>query len=88
MRACAAAATSALHCMPATERAAADRWDHVRLLLAWTIEHRSGAPTIHTAVWFLGLVCSPQKPKSFIDSPSHRIFWHMYKALNIDENKN
>ena len=34
------------------------------------------------------LLSSPQKLKSFQDSPSHRIFSHMHKALNIDENKN
>ena len=46
MRACAAAATSALHCMPATERAAAARWDHVRLLLCWP-----GALDLRTSLW-------------------------------------
>ena len=30
----------------------------------------------------------PQKPKKIQDSPSHQIFQHMHKALNIDENKN
>ena len=31
---------------------------------------------------------SPQKAKSFQDSPSHRILRHMHEALNIDESKN
>jgi hypothetical protein len=30
---------------------------------------------------------SPQKPKSFQNSPSHRILHHMHRVLNIDENK-
>ena len=34
------------------------------------------------------LFSSPQKAKSFQDSPSHRILWHMHEALNIDESKN
>jgi len=34
------------------------------------------------------LFSSPRKPKSFQDSPSHRILWHMHETLNIDENKN
>jgi len=34
------------------------------------------------------LFSSPSKSKSFQDSPSHRILWHMYETLNIDENKN
>jgi hypothetical protein len=34
------------------------------------------------------LYSSHQKPKSFQDSPSHRILRHMHEALNIDENKN
>ena len=28
------------------------------------------------------------KTKTFQDSPSHRILRHMYKALNVDKNKN
>jgi len=31
---------------------------------------------------------SPWKPKNFQNSSSHRILWHMYKTLNINENKN
>jgi len=31
------------------------------------------------------LFSSPRIPKSFQDSPSHRILRHMYEALNIDE---
>jgi hypothetical protein len=34
------------------------------------------------------LFTSPRNPKSFQDSPSHRILRHMHEALNIDENKN
>jgi len=34
------------------------------------------------------LFSSPQKPKSFQDSLSHRIFRHIHEVLNIDENKN
>jgi len=34
------------------------------------------------------LFSSPQKTKTFQDSPSHRILRHMHGALNIDENKN
>jgi len=39
-------------------------------------------------VQFKALFSSPWKPKSFQDSPSRRILWHMHKTLNIDENKN
>jgi len=39
-------------------------------------------------VRILALFSSPWKPKSFQDSPSHRILWHMHETLNIDENKN
>ena len=34
------------------------------------------------------LFSSPQNPKSFQDSLSHRILRHMHEALNIDKNKN
>ena len=34
------------------------------------------------------LFSSPQKPKTFQDSLSHRILRHMHAVLNIDENKN
>ena len=34
------------------------------------------------------LFTSPQNPKTFQDSPSHRILGHMHEALDIDENKN
>jgi len=34
------------------------------------------------------LFSSPQKAKSFQDSPSHRILRHMHEALNIDKSKN
>jgi len=34
------------------------------------------------------LFSSSQKPKSFQDFLSHRIFRHMHETLNIDENKN
>jgi len=34
------------------------------------------------------LFSSPQKAKSFQDSPSHRILHHMHRVLNINENKN
>jgi hypothetical protein len=34
------------------------------------------------------LFSSFQKPKTFQDSSSHRILWHMYEALNIIKNKN
>jgi len=36
----------------------------------------------------MALFSSPQKAKSFQDSPSHRILWHIHEALNIDESKN
>ena len=42
---------------------------------------------IHVS-WPWAVFNSPRKSKSFQDSPSHRILWHMYEALNIDENKN
>ena len=31
---------------------------------------------------------SPEKVKSFQDSPSHQILRHIHEALNIDESKN
>ena len=34
------------------------------------------------------LFSSPQKAKSFQDSPSHRILRDMHEALNINESKN
>jgi len=34
------------------------------------------------------LFSSPQKPKTFQNFPSHRILWHMHRALNVDKNKN
>ena len=34
------------------------------------------------------LCSSPRNPKNFQNFTSHRILWHMHKALNIDENKN
>jgi len=43
---------------------------------------------LHGAFETRALFSSPQKPKSFQDSPSHRIFRHMHETLNIDENKN
>ena len=44
-------------------------------------------------IWSLFLVVkalfSSQKIlQNFLDSPSHRIFRHMYEVLNIDKNKN
>jgi len=36
----------------------------------------------------MALFSSPWKPKSFQDSLSHRILWHMHETLNIGENKN
>jgi len=36
----------------------------------------------------LPLFSSPQKSKTFQDSPLHRILGHMHNALDIDENKN
>jgi hypothetical protein len=32
-----------------------------------------------------GLFSSPEILQNFSDSPSHRIFGHMHKALNIDK---
>jgi len=42
----------------------------------------------HAIYTFKVLFSSPENQKIFKDSPSHRILWHMYKILNIDENKN
>ena len=41
---------------------------------------------IPSMIWVL--FSSPQNPKTFQDSPSHRILRHVHEALNIDENKN
>ena len=46
--------------------------------------------TLFNFVWLFNMVWirkRSQKPKSFQDSPSHRIVRHMHEALNIDENK-
>ena len=39
-------------------------------------------------VFELALFSSHKKPKTFQDYPSHRILRHMYRALNVDEDKN
>lgn len=52
MRACAAAATSALHCMPTERAAAAARWDHVCCWpVAWTFRTSLQVPTIYIYIY-------------------------------------
>jgi len=51
--------------------------------MAYNLEQRE-----YLVVTCEALFSSPWKPKSFQDSPSHRILWHMHETLNIDENKN
>jgi len=49
-------------------------------------------PRTHSSRTILSLTkalfSSPQKPKTFQDSSSHRILRHMHGTLNIDKNKN
>jgi len=37
---------------------------------------------------YMALFSSSRNSKSFEDSPSRQIFWHIHEALNIEENKN
>jgi len=48
----------------------------------------TGAPRETGRQSYKALFSSPQKAKSFQDSPSHRILRHMHESLNIDESKN
>jgi hypothetical protein len=53
-----------------------------------TREHKSGRGVSPNSPHLLpGLFSSQEFLQNFSDSSSHRIFKHMYEALNIDKNK-